>query len=65
MVWVLVFVVLSHGEVHADYVSTHDQMSECFSARESLATSTGGTQSGQFPKGQQAVCVHTPLVHAE
>ena len=65
MTWVLVFIVLSHGEVHAEYMSTHDTMTNCFEARELLASQAGGTVSGNYPKGMQAVCIHTPLVHAE
>jgi len=65
MTWVLVFIVLSHGEVHAEYMGTHDSMTECFQARELLASQTGGTYPGNYAKGMQAICVHTELVHAE
>ncbi len=65
MTWVLVFIVLSHGEVNAEYMSTHDSMTECFTARDLLASQTGGTYPGNYAKGMQAVCIHTPLVHAE
>lgn len=65
LTWVLVFIVLSHGEVHAEYMSTHDTMTDCFNQRELLASQTGGTYPGNFAKGMQAICIHTELVHAE
>lgn len=65
MTWVLVFIVLSYGEVNAEYISTHDTMMDCFKHRELLASQTGGTYPGHYAKGMQAICVHTELVHAE
>ena len=64
MTWVLVFIVLFDGGVHAEYMGTHDTMTDCFEARELLASQAGGTV-GNYPKGMQAICIHTPTVHAE
>ena len=65
MTWVLVFIVLSHGEVDAQHMGTYDSMTSCFTARELLASQTGGKYPGNYAKGMQAICVHTELVHAE
>ena len=65
MTWVLVFIVLSHGEVDAQHMGTYDSMTSCFTARELLASQTGGTYPGNYATGMQAICVHTELVHAE
>jgi hypothetical protein len=65
LTWVLVFIVLSYGEVNAEYISTHDTMMDCFKHRELLASQTGGEYPGHYAKGMQGICIHTELVHAE
>lgn len=59
--WVLVFVYLYGQDAHGMTHSVHNSLSDCFVARDILAAEQGGPSYGQFPLGQQALCiVETP-----
>jgi len=57
--WVLVFIVIAQGEVHVDYIDQFERMEDCFYARESLATYTGGDRPGYYLPGMQGICILT------
>jgi len=58
MKWILVYISLSyHGHPIATEEGRYETMADCFLAREELAIEVGGSRTGYFPNGQQAVCV--------
>lgn len=57
MKWVLVYIVLSNGEITATNHGMHDSMNDCFMARDELKLEISYTQ--YFPLNSQAVCINT------
>ena len=56
MKWILVFIWLDGLAPNAVAVDNPMTMEECFSARELLSETVGGS-NGYFPLGTQAICV--------
>jgi hypothetical protein len=54
--WVLLFVYMYDTHPYVEKHSVHDNMVECFKARENLGAELTGV-SGHFSNGQQAICV--------
>lgn len=54
--WVLVFIYFYDTVPYIEQVSMHDNIVECFYAREALSEEVG-KGSGYFENGQQAICI--------
>lgn len=60
MKWMLVYIIISGGEVTSLQVNEpYENMTECFQAREELAVLVGGPESGFYPINMQGICVRT------
>lgn len=55
--WTLVFIVFMQEEMVASAVGNYPTMYQCFSDREQLAVTAGGSD-GHYPPGMQAICVY-------
>ena len=55
--WVLVFVYFYDMTPYVEPVTSHNNMIECFQAREALAAEVG-RGAGYFKAGQQAICIN-------
>jgi hypothetical protein len=55
--WTLVFIYFYEATPYVELVSTHNNMVECFNAREALAEEVG-KGAGYFQPGQQAICIN-------
>ena len=58
MNWILVFIVISGGEVKSTIAGSYQSIYECFETREQLAVTAGG-KNGYYPPNMQAICVKT------
>jgi hypothetical protein len=54
--WVLVFIYFYDTVPYVETVSVHDNMTECFYARDGLSEEVG-KGGGYFDPGQQALCI--------
>jgi hypothetical protein len=54
--WVLVFIYFYDTVPYVEKVSVHNNMIECFYAREGLSEEVG-LGGGYFDSGQQALCI--------
>ena len=54
--WVLVFIYFYDAMPFVEEVSKHDNMTECFHARDMISEKVG-KGNGYFKAGQQAVCI--------
>jgi len=55
--WVLVFIYFYDAVPYVEKVSIHNNMVECFYAREALAEEVG-KGAGYFKPEQQAICIN-------
>ena len=55
--WALVFIYFYDTVPYVELVTKHDDMIECFHAREELAAEVG-KGDGYFKTGQQALCIN-------
>jgi hypothetical protein len=55
--WTLVFVFFFEVTPYVELVSTHTSMTDCFHARETLASEVGKA-NGYFKAEQQAICIN-------
>jgi len=54
--WALVFIYFYDTIPYVETVTVHDNMIECFQAREALSEEVG-KGNGYFKPGQQAICI--------
>jgi hypothetical protein len=54
--WALVFIYFYDAIPYVETVTVHDNMIECFQAREALSEEVGNS-FGYFRPGQQAICI--------
>jgi hypothetical protein len=55
--WTLVFIYFYEATPYVELVSTHNNMVECFNARERLSE-FHGKGGGHFKPEQQAICIN-------
>lgn len=55
--WALVFIYFYDASPYVELVTYHEDMIECFFAREALAEEVG-KGAGYFQPGQQAICIN-------
>ena len=60
MIWTLVFIVITPGEVKSETIDTYDNLRDCFFARENLTVELG-SYDGYFPVNTQGLCIKTNL----
>ena len=54
--WALVFIYFYDASPYVELVTYHNNMTDCFFAREALAEEVG-KGNGYFKAGQQALCI--------
>ena len=55
--WALVFIYFYDASPYVELVTYHNDMTECFYAREALSEEVG-KGNGYFNPGQQAICIN-------
>lgn len=60
IIWSLVFIMITESTIDAVEVNRFQSIFDCFYARESLLNKSGSL-NGNFPPGQQAICIKVNL----